>query len=89
MPRPTCTSCAAGRRCSGDFRVEYTPGHASHHVAYFHEPSGMAYVGDVAGVRIPPCELVIAPTPPPDVDVEAWERSLDDPRGRGARRRWP
>jgi hypothetical protein len=28
-------------------------------------------------VRIPPSDLVIAPTPPPDVDVEAWERSLD------------
>ena len=66
-----------GETVLGDFRVEYTPGHASHHVAYFHEPSGMAYVGDVAGVRIPPSELVIAPTPPPDVDVEAWERSLE------------
>jgi glyoxylase-like metal-dependent hydrolase (beta-lactamase superfamily II) len=59
------------------FRVEYTPGHASHHVSYLHEPSGMAFVGDTAGVRIPPCEFVVAPTPPPDVDIEAWERSLD------------
>jgi glyoxylase-like metal-dependent hydrolase (beta-lactamase superfamily II) len=59
------------------FRVEYTPGHASHHVSYLHEPSGVAFVGDTAGVRIPPCEYVVAPTPPPDVDVEAWERSLD------------
>jgi glyoxylase-like metal-dependent hydrolase (beta-lactamase superfamily II) len=61
----------------GDFRVEYTPGHASHHVSYLHEPSGTAFVGDVAGVRIPPSEYVIAPTPPPDVDVEAWDRSID------------
>jgi len=58
-------------------RVAYTPGHASHHVAYLHEASGRAFVGDVAGVRIPPSRLVIAPTPPPDVDVEAWEASLD------------
>ena len=36
----------------------------------------MAYVGNVAGVRVPADELVIAP-PPPDVDVEAWERSLE------------
>src|SRR4051794_40470835 len=61
----------------GAFRVEYTPGHASHHVAYLHEDSGWAFVGDVAGVRIPPDDLVVAPTPPPDIDVEAWERSLD------------
>ena len=59
------------------FRVAYTPGHASHHVSYLHEDSGIAYVGDVAGVRIQPEEVVVAPTPPPDVDVEAWHRSLD------------
>jgi glyoxylase-like metal-dependent hydrolase (beta-lactamase superfamily II) len=65
------------RGIEGAFRVEYTPGHASHHVAYLHEDSGLAYAGDVAGVRIPPSGLVLAPTPPPDVDVEAWDRSLD------------
>jgi glyoxylase-like metal-dependent hydrolase (beta-lactamase superfamily II) len=65
------------RGIEGAFRVEYTPGHASHHVSYLHEDSGLAYAGDVAGVRIPPSELVVAPTPPPDVDVEAWDRSLD------------
>jgi glyoxylase-like metal-dependent hydrolase (beta-lactamase superfamily II) len=59
------------------FRVAYTPGHASHHVSYLHEDSGIAYVGDVAGVRIQPEEIVVAPTPPPDVDIEAWHRSLD------------
>ncbi|MDO8187153.1 MBL fold metallo-hydrolase [Conexibacter sp. JD483] len=62
---------------AGGIRVAYTPGHASHHVAYLHEESGRAFVGDVAGVRIPPLDLVIAPTPPPDVDVEKWEASLD------------
>lgn len=60
----------------GAFRVEYTPGHASHHVAYLHEASGAALVGDVAGVRIPPETLVIAPTPPPDVDLDSWRESL-------------
>ena len=58
------------------FRVAYTPGHASHHVAYLHDESGDAYVGDVAGVRLPPYEHTIAPTPPPDIDVEAWLDSL-------------
>ena len=32
---------------------------------------------DVAGVRIPPYPYVIAPTPPPDIDVEAWMDSLE------------
>jgi glyoxylase-like metal-dependent hydrolase (beta-lactamase superfamily II) len=58
------------------FRVAYTPGHASHHVAYFHEATRDAYVGDTAGVRIPPYEHTVAPTPPPDIDVEAWLDSL-------------
>jgi glyoxylase-like metal-dependent hydrolase (beta-lactamase superfamily II) len=60
----------------GAFRVEYTPGHASHHVSYFHEPSGYAFVGDMGGARIPPHAFTIAPTPPPDIDVAAWERSI-------------
>jgi glyoxylase-like metal-dependent hydrolase (beta-lactamase superfamily II) len=65
-----------GERLRG-FHVDYTPGHASHHVAYLHEASGVAFVGDMAGVRIPPYDLTLAPTPPPDIDVDAWERSLD------------
>ena len=72
----------------GAFRVEYTPGHASHHVCYFHEPSGWAFVGDMGGARIPPHAFTVAPTPPPDIDVAAWERSIEtirawDPQGLG------
>jgi glyoxylase-like metal-dependent hydrolase (beta-lactamase superfamily II) len=77
VPEENLHSLAGGERILDAFRVEYTPGHASHHVCYLHEPSGMAFVGDVAGIRIPPRELTIAPTPPPDIDVEAWKRSLD------------
>ena len=58
-------------------RVAYTPGHASHHVCYLHEESGTAFCGDVAACRIPPSNLVVPPTPPPDIDVETWEESLD------------
>jgi glyoxylase-like metal-dependent hydrolase (beta-lactamase superfamily II) len=58
----------------GRFEVAYTPGHASHHVSYLHE--GTAYVGDVAGVRITPKSMTIPPTPPPDIDVEAWHKSI-------------
>ncbi|HEU4392543.1 MAG TPA: MBL fold metallo-hydrolase [Solirubrobacterales bacterium] len=57
-------------------RVAYTPGHASHHVCYLHEETGTAFVGDVAGVRIPPSDLIVPPTPPPDIDVESWEESI-------------
>ena len=65
------------RGVEGAYTVEYTPGHASHHVAYLHEDEGWAYLGDVGGVRIPPSDFVLAPTPPPDIDVAAWERSID------------
>jgi glyoxylase-like metal-dependent hydrolase (beta-lactamase superfamily II) len=56
------------------FEVAYTPGHASHHVCYLHR--GTAFVGDVGGVRITDHGLTIPPTPPPDVDVEAWHESI-------------
>jgi glyoxylase-like metal-dependent hydrolase (beta-lactamase superfamily II) len=68
----------------GPFRVAYTPGHASHHVSYLHEPSGCAFTGDVAGVRIGSGQ-VLAPTPPPDIDLEAWRSSLDVLEGWRAR----
>ncbi|MCD6726850.1 MAG: MBL fold metallo-hydrolase [Solirubrobacteraceae bacterium] len=64
-----------GGEVIGAWRVAYTPGHAQHHVAYLHEPTGTAFCGDVAGVRIADGP-VLAPTPPPDIDLEAWERSI-------------
>jgi glyoxylase-like metal-dependent hydrolase (beta-lactamase superfamily II) len=60
----------------GAFHVAYTPGHASHHVSYLHEPSGRAFTGDVTGVRIDGA-CVLAPTPPPDIDLRAWHASLE------------
>jgi glyoxylase-like metal-dependent hydrolase (beta-lactamase superfamily II)/cell division septum initiation protein DivIVA len=59
----------------GRFEVAYTPGHASHHVSYLNART--AFVGDVAGVRITPETLTIPPTPPPDIDIEAWHASID------------
>jgi glyoxylase-like metal-dependent hydrolase (beta-lactamase superfamily II) len=55
--------------------VAYTPGHASHHVSFFDLTTGTAYVGDTGGIRIAEGYLK-APTPPPDIDLEAWENSL-------------
>jgi glyoxylase-like metal-dependent hydrolase (beta-lactamase superfamily II) len=54
----------------------FTPGHASHHVAYLDRASGMLFTGDVAGVRIPGMAYVCPPTPPPDLDPEAWAESV-------------
>jgi glyoxylase-like metal-dependent hydrolase (beta-lactamase superfamily II) len=56
--------------------VAYTPGHASHHVSYFSAESGVAFVGDTAGIRVVPGGYVLPPTPPPDIDLEAWAESL-------------
>jgi glyoxylase-like metal-dependent hydrolase (beta-lactamase superfamily II) len=75
VPEERITALSGGESVEG-FRVAYTPGHATHHVSFLHEESRDAYVGDVAGVRIPPYEHTIAPTPPPDIDVEAWLDSL-------------
>jgi glyoxylase-like metal-dependent hydrolase (beta-lactamase superfamily II) len=57
--------------------VAYTPGHASHHVSYRHRSSGWVFPGDTCGVRLPPGDLLLPPTPPPDVDLAAWRASLD------------
>ena len=57
------------------FEVAYTPGHASHHVSYFDASSGIAFVGDTAGVCIDG-GYVLPPTPPPDIDLELWRGSV-------------
>jgi len=55
----------------------YTPGHASHHVSYFFPSARLACVGDTAGVARQTGRIVIPPTPPPDIDLEAWRASTD------------
>ena len=62
---------AAGR----ELAVAYTPGHASHHVSYFDAASRMAFVGDTAGIRRGDGAYILPPTPPPDIDLEAWRES--------------
>jgi glyoxylase-like metal-dependent hydrolase (beta-lactamase superfamily II) len=76
VPESNLRILTGGERLfDGRFEVAYTPGHASHHVAYLHGRT--AFVGDVGGVRIEPETLTIAPTPPPDIDIEAWHASIE------------
>lgn len=63
----------AGRR----LEVHYTPGHAVHHVIFFDVHSGELFAGDVAGVHLQGIDYVRPPTPPPDLDIEAWSASID------------
>lgn len=57
--------------------VAWTPGHAWHHVSYFFPSAGVAFVGDTAGICRPSGRLVVPPTPPPDIDLEAWRTSTE------------
>lgn len=66
------TIAFGGRR----WEVAYTPGHASHHVSYFDASSGVAFVGDTGGIRILGT-YVLPPTPPPDIDPDLWQGSVD------------
>jgi glyoxylase-like metal-dependent hydrolase (beta-lactamase superfamily II) len=76
VPEAAITPLGGGEEVEG-FRVTHTPGHASHHVSYLDLDAGDAYVGDMVGVRVPPSDYTLMPTPPPDIDVAAWEKSLD------------
>jgi len=75
VPEANVKPLSGGEQVLG-MRVAYTPGHASHHVCYLHEESGTAFVGDVAAVRLPGVDLIVPPTPPPDIDIERWENSI-------------
>ena len=73
-PVPETNVRVAAGRAAG-LEAFAAPGHASHHVCYF--DGATLYAGDAAGVRIQPHRSVLPPTPPPDVDVEAWYRTLE------------
>jgi glyoxylase-like metal-dependent hydrolase (beta-lactamase superfamily II) len=57
--------------------VYHAPGHAKHHLLYFEATSGAAFVGDNVGVRIPGFDYVRPATPPPDIDLEQWQETLN------------
>jgi glyoxylase-like metal-dependent hydrolase (beta-lactamase superfamily II) len=85
VPSENLVALRGGEEVEG-FRVEHTPGHAGHLIFYLDPADGEGFAGDTAGVRIPPGDYTIAPTPPPEVDVEAWLASIDRIEDLGPRR---
>lgn len=85
VPQENLNALKGGERvrtAGRELEVEYTPGHASHHVSYFDASTGLAFVGDTAGIRIANRPFIVPPTPPPDIDLYAWGKSLDLIRAR-------
>jgi glyoxylase-like metal-dependent hydrolase (beta-lactamase superfamily II) len=56
------------------FNVYDAPGHAVHHVMYHWNDA--VFVGDNAGIRMQGFTYVRPATPPPDIDLEALDRSI-------------
>jgi glyoxylase-like metal-dependent hydrolase (beta-lactamase superfamily II) len=69
--------------------AHYTPGHAYHHLAYLEPETGALFTGDVAGIRLPGQSYVRPPTPPPEIDMEAWKRSIELIRQMAPESLWP
>jgi glyoxylase-like metal-dependent hydrolase (beta-lactamase superfamily II) len=79
VPEANVRSLSGGERVRAggrDLEVAYTPGHASHHVSYLDRASGIAFAGDTAGIKIGGAGFVLPPTPPPDIDLDAWKASV-------------
>lgn len=57
------------------FTAYDAPGHASHHLLYHEQTSGALWCGDDAGIRMPGYTYVRPATPPPDIDLEGFERT--------------
>jgi glyoxylase-like metal-dependent hydrolase (beta-lactamase superfamily II) len=61
----------------GTLQAVDTPGHAVHHHSYYDTSTGTIFTGDVAGVRMPGTRYVRPPTPPPELDLDAWATSIE------------
>jgi glyoxylase-like metal-dependent hydrolase (beta-lactamase superfamily II) len=85
VPAENVCALAGSERLSlggRQLEVVYTPGHASHHVSYFDTATGLAFVGDTAGIRIANGQTILPITPPPDIDLEAFAQSWQKIRER-------
>jgi glyoxylase-like metal-dependent hydrolase (beta-lactamase superfamily II) len=55
-----------------------TTGHAWHHVSYLTD-DGTLLAGDAVGVRLlPDGKHVLPHSPPPEIDLDAWEKTFDE-----------
>lgn len=52
-----------------------TPGHIGHHLAYLDERNGTLFAGDAMGIVLAGAPTH-PPTPPPAIDLRAWEGTL-------------
>jgi glyoxylase-like metal-dependent hydrolase (beta-lactamase superfamily II) len=58
-----------------EMRALHTPGHAYHHLAW--QVGDAVATGDVAGIRLLNADHVLPPTPPPEIDFDAWHSSIE------------
>jgi glyoxylase-like metal-dependent hydrolase (beta-lactamase superfamily II) len=87
VPVPAERVCViADGEMVGALRALDTPGHAVHHHAYYDADSATVFTGDVAGVRVSDHRYVRPPTPPPELDLEAWAASIARLKEIGPRR---
>ena len=56
------------------FEVIYTPGHASHHVAYLLDKDAL-FTGDAAAIHLRGSSVVRPALPPPEIDLETWRET--------------
>ena len=80
VPEENLRALAGGETVSvgkRSFLVLYTPGHASHHVTFWDRQDGIAFIGDAGGISVEGDEFILPATPPPDIDIELWNQSLD------------
>ena len=60
-------------------RAVDTPGHAKHHHAWSLEgiEPATVFTGDAAAMLIPETDWISIPMPPPELDLQAWQVSID------------
>jgi len=55
----------------------HTPGHIDSHVAYLDSYTGTLFAGDCMGIILSDAAPTHPPTPPPSLDLRAWDDTLD------------
>jgi glyoxylase-like metal-dependent hydrolase (beta-lactamase superfamily II) len=78
-PKEKVAALAGGERLNilgHTFDVLYTPGHASHHVAFLLNGETL-FTGDSAAIHFEGSSVVRPALPPPEVDLETWRDSIE------------